>query len=125
MFFSLAIISVDCGDKIEVTVPSGSPTLDFPLSSFPDTSTFTRDSVAVDDNTIYYVRSPGAGQSYNYARIHVHLRPATFLPNRSVEIRVPLQRTPNVPYAYREKGNGELTAAGDCGIDLLGMSRPF
>jgi hypothetical protein len=88
------------------TVTDGSPTLDFPLSLFPDISTFTRDSVAVADNTIYYVRVTGAGQNVYYARVHVHLRPAAFFPNRSVEIRVSLQRTPNLPYAYRYDDDG-------------------
>jgi hypothetical protein len=83
------------------TTTHSSQSLDFPLTSFPDASTFTRDSVAVADNTIYYVRVNGTGQPNYYARIHVHLQLGVFFPNRSVEIRISLQRTPNLPYASR------------------------
>ncbi len=41
------------------SVRHSSTSLDFPLSSFPDVATFTKDTIAVNDNTIYYARVIG------------------------------------------------------------------
>lgn len=81
------------------TQTNSSPTLDYPLSVFPSDITFTKDSIAIVDNTIYYAKVIGDPQQVNYARIHVRIRPGTSFPNRVVEIRVSLQRVPRLLYA--------------------------
>lgn len=91
------------------TQSDASSSLDFPLSAFPSENTFVRDSVAVADNTIYYAKVIGDPQQVNYARIHVHIRPGTFPPNRIIEIRVSLQRVPGLLFAFDgEMDNGSF-----------------
>jgi hypothetical protein len=82
------------------THTDASPSLDYALAAFPTDITFTKDSIAVVDNTIYYARVVGDPQEQNYVRIHVHVRPGTAFPNRAVEIRLSLQRVPGLLYAY-------------------------
>lgn len=82
------------------TQTNASPTLDYPLSAFPSDITFTKDSIAIVDNTIYYAKVIGDPQQINYVRIHVHIRPGTSFPNRVVEIRLSLQRAPGLLYAF-------------------------
>ena len=77
-----------------------SPTLDYPLPSFPSDITFIKDTITIVDNTIYYAKVIGDPQQVNYARIHVRIRPGTSFPNRVVEIRVSLQRVPGLLYAF-------------------------
>jgi hypothetical protein len=85
------------------TVTDHAASLDFPLAAFPALSTFTEDHMAVSDSTIYYVRVQGDNQEFNFARLHIRVRPGTAFPDRAVEIRVSLQKAPGVPYAYRTK----------------------
>ena len=81
------------------SVTSASTSLDYYLSSFPDASTFTRDSVAVINNTIYYVRFVGNNQQLHYARLHIRVVPGFSFPTRRIEIRVSLQRVPGLLFA--------------------------
>jgi hypothetical protein len=67
-----------------------STNLNYHLSSYP--TTYDRDDVPIIDNTIYYLRLLGDNGETNYARVHVHITPGAAFPNRSVEIRVSLQR---------------------------------
>jgi hypothetical protein len=81
------------------TITYSSASLDYPLSSFPNPSTFTMDSIAVSDNTIYFVRAVGDNGSVNYVRLHLRVRAGTLFPDRIIEVRVSLQRVPNLLYA--------------------------
>ncbi len=81
------------------TVTNISPTLDYPLSAFPDTASFTKDTIAVADSTIYYVRVVGDNQDVNYARILIRIPPNAAYPNRIIEVIVSLQKMPGVPFA--------------------------
>jgi hypothetical protein len=57
-------------------ITSSSASLDLPISSFPDETTFFKDSIAVQNNTIYYLRVIGdnlqvlPGCMSRYARAH-------------------------------------------------------
>jgi hypothetical protein len=73
-----------------------SSSLDLPLSSFP--ASFTELNMEVVDNTIYYLQVVGDPGEINYARLHVHVLPGIF-PDRSIEVRVSLQRVPFLMYA--------------------------
>jgi hypothetical protein len=75
-----------------------STSLDYPLSAFPDASTFSGNAVQVEDNTIYYVRIQGDTGTLLFARVHVHVLAGSF-PNRAIEIRISLQKKPGVLYA--------------------------
>jgi hypothetical protein len=76
-----------------------SPTLDFPLAAFPAENTFTKDTITIADNTIYYVKVVGDPQQFNYARIHVRFRVGSAFPDRIIEVRVSLQRVSGLLYA--------------------------
>lgn len=82
------------------TQTNSSLSLDYALTEFPSDITFTKDSIAILDNTIYYAKIIGDPQQINFARIHVHIRAGTSFPNRIVEIRVSLQRVPGLLYAF-------------------------
>lgn len=81
------------------TVTHTSATLNVSLSAFPDPGSFVKDTIAIVDSTIYYVRIAGENQDVHYARIHVRVRLTTSYPNRIIELRVSLQKTPGVPFA--------------------------
>lgn len=81
------------------TVAHAASSLDFPLSSFPAEITFTRDSVEIADNMIYYLHVIGDPGESNYARLHVRFISGTSFPDRQIQIRVSLQRLPGVLYA--------------------------
>lgn len=81
------------------TVMHAATSLDFAIGSFPDPGTFTKDSIAVVDNTIYYARVIGEPQEVNYCRIHLHVRPMSIFPNRIIEVRISLQRVPGLLFA--------------------------
>ena len=83
------------------TVSHPSPSLDFYLSSFPDVSTFSSDSVTIVDNTIYYAQVIGDNHTVLYARLHVHIVPGLDFPNRKIEVRISLQRVTNLLYAEK------------------------
>ena len=87
------------------TQTNGSPSLDFPLAQFPPENTFTKDSIAVVDNTIYYAKVVGDPLQVNFARLHLHIRPGTSVPNRIIEVRVSLQRVPGLLYALVPEDN--------------------
>jgi hypothetical protein len=72
--------------------------LNYYLPAYP--STYTEDEMPLVDNTIYYVRFRGDAGESNCARIHVHILVGSGFPDRSVEIRVSLQRAPDVTFAY-------------------------
>ncbi len=78
-----------------------SPSLDFPLSLFPDAASFTKDTIAVSDNMIYYARVIGDPGETNYARIHLHVSPGTAFPDRVIEVQVSLQRVPDLLFALK------------------------
>jgi len=80
-------------------IAHSSPSLDLPLSSFPDETTFFKDSIAVQDNMIYYVRVVGDNLQVLYARLHVRVRSGTSYPNRIIDVQISLQRVPGVGYA--------------------------
>jgi hypothetical protein len=83
------------------SVTHSSSSLDFPLSSFPDAGSFTKDTIAVSDNTIYYARVIGDPGETNYARIHLHVSPGTAFPDRVIEVQVSLQRVPDLLFALK------------------------
>lgn len=92
------------------TVTDSSASLDFPRSAFADEASFTKDSIAVRDNTVYYARILGTNLVVHYARVHVRVRSLQAFPYRSIEIRVSLQRTPNLPYAWRGGQSASVVA---------------
>ena len=91
------------------TEADAAQSLDLPLSAFPDPNTFTQVSIPVTDNTIYYAKAVNATQSYNYARIFVHLLGGTY-PQRSVAVTVSLQPVETVPYAEAGTGSSRGSA---------------
>jgi hypothetical protein len=74
-----------------------SPNLNYYLTEYP--TTYDRDDVPIIDDTIYYLRLRGDNGETNYARVHVHITPGAAFPNRSVEIRVSLQRVAELQLA--------------------------
>jgi hypothetical protein len=78
------------------SVTSASPSLDFPLSAFPQD--FSTQIMPVTDNTIYYVRVPGENATVFYARLHVRVLGGV-APNRTIGVTISLQRTPALPIA--------------------------
>ena len=86
-----------------------SPTLDYLLAAFPAEDTFTKDTIAIADNTIYYVKVVGDPQQFNYARIHFRYRLGSVFPDRILEVRISLQRVPGLQYAFDPRDNsGDL-----------------
>jgi hypothetical protein len=86
------------------TQSDSSLTLDLPLSAYPPDATFTLTDLLIKDNTIYYAQIRGDTGETLALRFHVHILPGVF-PNRSVEIRLSLQRLPGVPYAFLTLSN--------------------
>lgn len=91
------------------TQTDASPSLDFPLSAFPSENSFVKDNITVVDNTIYYAKVIGDPQQVNYARIHLHIRQGTFPPNRIIEVRVSLQRSPGLLFAMNSGKDPETS----------------
>ncbi len=84
------------------TVSDSSANLDFPRSTFPDSSTFVEDSALVRHNRIYYIQIQGdAPGELLYGRLHVTITPNRVFPDREVIINVSLQRVPGIPFALR------------------------
>lgn len=81
------------------TISHPGSSLDHPLSAFPDAGTFTENHVDISDNTIYYARVVGDQGGVNYVRLHIHVLSGGGQRNRSVELRVSLQRVPGVLFA--------------------------
>jgi len=81
------------------TVSHSSTSLDYPLSSFPVATSFTENAVQIQDNRVYYLRVVGDQGSVNYARIHVRVVPGGGQRNRSIEVKISLQRAPGLIYA--------------------------
>jgi len=81
------------------SISTPAPSLDVAVPAYPAASTFTQGIVQIQDNTVYYAICEGdlPGER-NYVRIHVHVLGGVF-PDRSIEIRLSLQRQPGVPYA--------------------------
>jgi hypothetical protein len=91
------------------TQTDAAPSLDLPLNAFPGEGTFVNDSITVVDNTIYYVKVIGDPLQVNYARLHIHIKSGTAVPNRVIEIRVSLQRVPGLQYAFDPRNkSGDL-----------------
>lgn len=80
------------------TQTDAAPSLDLPLASFPPEYSFTKDSIAVVDNTIYYAKVVGDPFQTNFARLHLHVTGS--VGNRIVEVHVSLQRVPGLLYAF-------------------------
>jgi hypothetical protein len=80
------------------TVSTAAASLDTSLAGFPAATSFTLGTVPVVDDVIYYVLVTGATNERHYARVHVH-GPAGAYPNRTVQLRVSLQRVPWTPFA--------------------------
>lgn len=80
------------------TVSHASASLDYPLERFPDVQTFTLNSIPVTDNTIYYARVTGNQGGTHYVRIQVGVTTGAGR-NRSVILRLSVQRVPGLPYA--------------------------
>jgi hypothetical protein len=72
--------------------------LDYPLAEFPQE--FSLPSVPVQDNTIYYLRVLGENGAVFFARVHVKVLGGTAL-DRTIAVRISLQRTPALPIAAR------------------------
>jgi hypothetical protein len=70
--------------------------LAYPLGEFPQEFSLT--SIPVQDNTIYYVRVLGENGAVYFARVHVRVLGGT-APNRTIAVRISLQRTPGLPMA--------------------------
>lgn len=70
--------------------------LDYPLGEFPQE--FSMTSIPVQDNTIYYVRVLGENGAVFFARVYVKVLGGT-APNRTIAVRISLQRTPALPIA--------------------------
>jgi hypothetical protein len=84
------------------TVRHSAQSLDYPLATFPASGTFSRDTITVADNTIYYARLTGVSRFDTlYARFHVQIVDGLAFPFRKIIITVSLQRVPGVPYAVR------------------------
>lgn len=81
------------------SVSTPAPSLNVAIPAYPAPSTFTQGIVQIQDNTVYYAICEGdlPGERH-YVRIHVHVLDGVF-PDRSIEIRLSLQRQPGVPYA--------------------------
>jgi hypothetical protein len=94
---SARLYSQDWNATLFSTVSHPSGNLDYPLPAFPGTTTFTQESITLQQNTIYYARIVGEGGDYHFVRLHV--RTSGTYPNRSCEVRLSLQRLPNTPYA--------------------------
>lgn len=77
-------------------VTNSSPSLDLPLSAFPQE--FSLQIIPVTDNTIYYVRFLGENATLFYARLHVRVLGGV-APGRTIGVTVSLQRTPALPIA--------------------------
>jgi hypothetical protein len=75
------------------TIHHSSSSLNYFLDTFP--TQFDSASVALADNTIYYVLVGGPNATYNVARLHVHLLGGAY-PNRSVVINISLQKSPSL-----------------------------
>ncbi len=80
------------------TVVDTATSLDVYRSSFPTADTFTLDNVPVSDNVIYYALVTGQPGESNYVRLHIRDLGGT-TPNRSIAIRISLQRIPGLLYA--------------------------
>lgn len=81
------------------TVSHSSTSLDYPLSSFPAATSFTENAVQIQDNRVYYLRVMGDQGSVNYARIHVRVQSGGGQRNRSIDVKISLQRAPSLMYA--------------------------
>jgi hypothetical protein len=102
------------------TRSDASSSLDLFLSSFPASDTFTLDNVQVTDNTVYYAllsHHPLLSGEKNYARIQVRALGGSY-PDRSVAIRVSLQRVPGVAFASLQPSEESRTGG------LLAMLLP-
>ena len=75
-----------------------SASLDTARATFPASNSFSLLNVPVQDNTIYYAQVLGDGGQINYIRFLVRVLAGSF-PNRSIEIRISLQRAAGVPIA--------------------------
>jgi len=93
-----------------VTTPA--PSLDVAIPAYPAPSTFGQGIVQIQNNTIYYAICEGDNPNeLNYVRIHVRVLPGSF-PDRSIEIRLSLQRQPGVPFAEGSEGRSARVPAG-------------
>ena len=93
------------GPSLFSTTTTSSPDLDAYLSVFP--SSFSQNEVPVTDNTIYYLQAKGDDNQMHYLRLHVKVVPGLAFPNRSVEIRISLQRVAVLRYACAGAGEEE------------------
>ena len=78
------------------SVVDASPSLDNFLASFP--ADYAVGRIQVQDGKIYYARVSGDQGEGNYIRVHIHYLSGVF-PNRSVEVRLSLQRVGGLLYA--------------------------
>jgi hypothetical protein len=85
-----------------------SVSLDTSRTAFPADGTFVLSNVSVADNTIYYARVQGDLGLVHYVRIHVRVTPGTSFPDRTVVIRLSLQRVPGTPLAAWRGGEDML-----------------
>ncbi len=92
------------------TVTQSAVSLDLPLAAFPAEDTFTKDSITVVDNTVYYARVIGDPGEVNYVRLHLRVRPGLIFPDRVIEVHLSLQRVPSLLYAKNKDESGRLFA---------------
>jgi hypothetical protein len=85
------------GPTLFSTVTSSSTDLNFSLAEFP--TEFTTGEIPVQDNTIYYLRAVGDDGATHFVRLHVRVIDGVNYPSRSIEVRLSLQRVPNLQYA--------------------------
>jgi hypothetical protein len=102
------------GNKVTLfsTVSHSSSTLNYFLSSFPATTTFTEPRIVVSAGTIYYAQLTDANSAIHYARILVTAILGA-APARNVRLQISLQRSVGVPYADagdRASGHRETLA---------------
>ncbi|MEW6509384.1 MAG: hypothetical protein AB1428_00345 [Bacteroidota bacterium] len=92
------------------SVVTANATLDSALTAFPAEASFALQEIQVGNDSVYCARIHGNTGEQHYVRIHVRILPGVF-PDRSVQLRLSLQRVPFVPFAAYEGGHRLLPLA--------------
>jgi hypothetical protein len=95
------LYSVSFNASLFSPVTHSASTLDYPLAEFPQE--FSQQTMAVKDNTIYYVRILGENATVFYARLHVKVLGGA-APDRTIGVTISLQRVAALPLASRRGG---------------------
>jgi hypothetical protein len=98
-FWSAHLLVGSFNHTLFSTQVDSAASLDFPLGAFPGDETFTKDTIQIANNRIYYARIVGDPDQVNYARIHVRFVVGSAFPDRLIEVRISLQRAPGLLFA--------------------------